>query len=239
MYSDSSRLGLLIGGSPGRTPGDRRAHLVGEPVRRVPQRGDVRTVPQHTPADVRHDIAHGAAEDPGQVRRGRALGADAGREERTVDVQVVRRQIAERGADDRAEGAQRLARPRSRRPGGRASSRRRSGRPRATARCTSRALRVGGQGEDEEPGAALPGQRRRPAAASRSRGTARRSARPRTAASPCRRKVAAYAAMVEPMSPRLASISDQRAGRARLLDRLLQDGDAARAEALEERATAA
>ena len=47
------------------------------------------------------------------------------------------------------------------------------------------ALRVGGQRQHEQPRAALARQRRRPGAASRSRGTARRSARPRTAGSPC------------------------------------------------------
>lgn len=85
-----------------------RPDLSRESIHGVTQSDEVGTVTQHTPAHVRYDIAHRGPEDPRKVGRGRPLSADAGREERTVDVEVVRREVAQGGADDRPEGAQRL-----------------------------------------------------------------------------------------------------------------------------------
>ena len=173
----------------------------------VAQRGDVGTVPQHAPADARHHVAHRRAEDPGKVGRGRALGADAGGEQRAVDVQVVRptgRRAWRRRPRRRSRAA---PRPRSRRPGGPASVA-------PTVRPSARdgaldlgALRVGGQRQHEEPGAARARQRR---ARGRSEPKPRYGRDGQRVREQRRVLVAgrssAYAAMVEPMSPRLASI---------------------------------
>ncbi len=170
---------------------------------------DIRSVTQNPPADVRDDMAHGRPEDTRQVHRGGPLGTDPWCQERSVDLQVVRGQVTQRCPDDRAEGPHGLL-PRV--LGGEVRQHGRSDVPAVGVLGAYRMLHlVRPPGWRSAPARTIPPRSRapvpRPVRGSRSRGTGETVRASENSGAPFCRKAAAYAAMVEPMSPRLASIT--------------------------------
>ena len=122
--------------------------LLGRGAQRRPRRVRRRGSPASWPGSTWRQAA---AEDPAQVVDGAALGADAGHQQRPVDVEVLAG-LADRGADDGAERAERLGAGVEPRQAVEHARRRRCARRSVRACCTSGALRVGGQREHEQPG---------------------------------------------------------------------------------------
>ena len=91
-----------------------------------------------------------------QVRRRAALGAQPRRQDRAIESRQIVTGLTDRRADHDADRPERLGAPRCAPRPRRSRSAQRSCRPASGACCTCATLRVGGQGEHEDPAAVRP-----------------------------------------------------------------------------------